>query len=235
MPSSAPRRAAIRLVPALAAALVLATALAGCGVLPQLGSTAPGLVGTGDLQQDVRDLGPISRVSVAGGFKVIVGIASTQQVVVEAQGNILPAVKTTVEDGQLIATIEAPDGITVQKPISITVRVTSLGSVALSNGATGYVEHTGSALNLDVSGGSQLVAIGDTPDLTLTVTSGALAKLGELAAAKATITVSDGATAELTVTGALSGTASGGSTVTLKAKPSSNTVTTSSGATVQGG
>lgn len=235
MSLSAPRRATARLAPALAAALVLATVLAGCGVLPPMGSTPPGLVGAGDLQQDVRDLGPISRVSVAGGFKVIVGKAASQQVVVEAQPNILPVVKTTVQDGQLIVTFDAPDGLSVEKPVSITIRVTSLESVSISNGATGYVEHTGSPLKVDVSGGAQLVAIGDTPDLSLTVTSGSTAKLGELVAAKAEINVNDGATAELSVTGALSGAASGGSTITLKAKPSSNTVQTSSGATIQGG
>ena len=89
--------------------------------------------------------------------------------------------------------------------MSLTVEIPVLESVALSAGAVGYVEHTGDELNLDVSGGAELTAIGNTPDLRLTATTGSHAKLGELVAQVAEISLNDGATAELNVVSSLTG------------------------------
>ena len=106
MSSRAPRRAVPRLVLAAVAALVLAPVLAGCGVLPPAASETTGVVGEGDVQTDVRDLPPFSRISVgAPGSKVIVGAATAQKVSVAAQPNLLPLIKTDVVDGQLIVTL----------------------------------------------------------------------------------------------------------------------------------
>ena len=235
MSSRAPRRAVPRLVLAAVAALVLAPVLAGCGVLPPAASETTGVVGEGDVQTDVRELPPFSRVSVAAGMKVIVGAATAQKVSVAAQPNLLPLIKTDVVDGQLIVTIDAEGGVTASKPMSLTVEIPVLESVALSAGSVGYIEHTGGELKLDVSGGAEVTGIGTTPDLRLTATTGSHAKLGELVAQVAEISINDGATAELNVVTSLTGVADGGSTVILTSKPATVQVETTSGATVQGG
>jgi hypothetical protein len=235
MSSRAPRRAVSRLVLAIAAALVLAPVLAGCGVLPPGASQATGLVGEGDVQTEIRELPPFTRISVAAGMKVIVGAATEQKVSVAAQPNLLPVIKTNVVEGQLIVTLDAVGGVTASKPMSLTVEIPVLESVALSAGAVGYVEHTGGKLGLDVSGGAEVTTIGTTPDLRLTATTGSHAKLGELVAQVAQISVNDGATAELNVVNSLTGVADGGSTVILTSKPATVDVKTTSGATVQGG
>ena len=235
MSSRAPRRAVPRLMLAVVAALVLAPVLAGCGVLPPAASGTTGVVGEGDVQAEVRELPPFSRVSVAAGMKVIVGAAADQKVSVAAQPNLLPLIKTDVVEGQLIVTLDAEGGVTATKPMSLTVEIPVLESVALSGGSVGYVEHTGGDLKLDVSGGAEITGIGTTPDLRLTATTGSHAKLGELVAQVAEISVNDGATAELNVVTSLTGVADGGSTVILTSKPASVAVETTSGATVQGG
>jgi hypothetical protein len=235
MSSRAPRRAVYRLVLAVVAALMLAPVLAGCGVLPPGASQATGLVGEGDVQTEVRELPPFTRISVAAGMKVIVGAATEQRVSVAAQPNLLPVIKTNVVEGQLIVTLDAVGGVTASKPMSLTVEIPALESVALSAGSVGYVEHTGGELQLDVSGGAEVTTIGTTPDLRLTATTGSHAKLGELVAQVAEISVNDGATAELNVVNSLTGVADGGSTVILKSKPATVDVQTTSGATVQGG
>jgi hypothetical protein len=220
------------------AALLLASLLAvpllgACGTAP----TASGddvLVGTGEVMTDVRELGPFTRVSVAAGLKVTIGEADAQQVTVQAQANLLPAIQTVVRDGQLIVTVTSP-GISTSEPLTLTVRMTAVESVALSAGATGYVEHTGEALNLHVSGGAMLTAIGETGDLRITASSGAHAKLGELIAQDAQVAADDGAAVELTVVRSLTGSADGGATIVLTSKPAQVDVATSSGATVQGG
>jgi hypothetical protein len=235
MPSRAPRRAAPRLVFATMVVLALAPILSGCGVLPPGASQGTGLVGEGDVQTEIRELPPFTRVSVAAGMKVIVGAAAEQKVSVAAQPNLLPVIKTSVVEGQLIVTLQAEGGITASKPMSLTVEIPVLESIALSAGAVGYVEHTGGTLNIDVSGGAELTGIGTTPDLRLTATTGSHAKLGELVAQVAEISINDGATAEINVVSSLTGVADGGSTVILATKPATVDVQTTSGATIQGG
>ncbi len=234
MPARAPRRASLLLCLTVVATLGLAPVIAGCGPLNPVASEVSPAAGEGDVQTEVRDLTAFSRVSVGVGMKVVVGVGDKSSVTVQAQPNLLPLIKTEVVDGQLIVTIPSP-GVTTTEPMSLSLRVPELTSVALSSGAQGYVEHTGGPLNLDASGGASITAIGTTPDLTLTTAAGGKALLGELTAGNATISMNDGSTAELTVTGALSGTASGGSSVVLIRKPASVSVETTSGATIQGG
>jgi hypothetical protein len=235
MPVRAPRRTLIRLAATAVAAVLLVSALAGCGVLPPGGSPQAGIVGEGEVQTEARELPPFSRISVAAGMKVVAGEEATQSVSVTAQPNILPAIKTEVVDGQLIVTIEAEGGVSTTQPMSLAIKVPGIDSVALSAGSVGYVEHTGGDLYLDVSAGAELTAIGETTDLRLSASTGSHALLGELAAQDAQVLVNDGATVELNVIGTLSGTADGGSTVILTVKPATVDVETSSGATVQGG
>jgi hypothetical protein len=234
MPSRAPCRAASYLVPA-ALAVGLALVLAGCGIIPPMAAEPETVVGTGEVNTEDRELPAFTRVSIAAGLKVIIGEAAAEQrVTVAAQNNILPAIRTEVVEGQLIVTIPAP-GVTATAPMSITLRMHSLESVALSAGAVGFVEHTGGSLNIDVSGGAEVTAIGSTPDLRLATSSGSHAKLAELVAQYAEISVKDGSSAELTVVTKVSGTADGGSSVVLTSKPAQVAIETTSGATVQGG
>ncbi len=235
MSSRAPRRAARRLILAAAAVLVLVPVLAGCGTTPPGAPEGAGIVGEGDVQTEIRELPPFTRVSVAAGMKVIVGAATEQMVKVAAQANILPLITTEVVEGQLIVTLSAEGGVSATKPMSLTVEIPVLESVALSAGSVGYLEHTGGDLNIDVSGGAELTGIGTTPDLRLTATTGSHAKLGELVAQAAEISINDGATAEISVVNSLTGVADGGSTVILASKPATVDVQTASGATIQGG
>ncbi len=233
MRSRAPRRAVFRLALVIVPAILLMPALAGCGATPDVPGADGTTVGAGDVVTEFRDLAPFTRVSVGAGLKVIIGEAAQQEVTLGAQQNLLPAIRTEVVEGQLIVTIPSP-GVTATQPMTLTLRMTQVESVALSAGSVGYLEHTGAALNLDVSGGAEITAIGDTTDLTLTASSGSHARLGELVAERAEIAVNDGSSAELTVVTALAGTADGGATVTLTRKPAQVSVSTASGATVQG-
>lgn len=233
MRSRAPRRALSRLALALVPAILLLPTLAACGATPDVPGADGTTVGTGDVVTEFRDLAPFTRVSVGAGLRVIIGEAAQQQVTLGAQQNLLPAIRTEVVEGQLIVTIPSP-GVTATQPMTLTLRMTQVESVALSAGSVGYLEHTGAALNLDVSGGAEITAIGDTVDLTLTASSGSHARLAELVAERAEIEVNDGSSAELAVVTALSGTADGGATVTLTRKPAQVSVATTSGATVQG-
>ena len=199
MPSRAPSRAVARLVFAAAAALVLAPVLAGCGVLPSGASEATGRRGRGrrpDRDPRAAAVHPRERGRRHEGHHRRDRRAAGQG---GRAANILPLIKTEVVEGQLIVTLEAEGGVTTTKPMSLTVEIPVLESVALSAGSVGYLEHTGGELKLDVSGGAEITGIGTTPDLRLTATTGSHAKLGELVAQTAEISINDGATAEINV------------------------------------
>ena len=71
MPFSAPRRASPGLILAAALAIGLAPILAGCGLLPSSGSAGGAIVGSGEVQPEVRELAPFTRISVGAGLKVM--------------------------------------------------------------------------------------------------------------------------------------------------------------------
>jgi hypothetical protein len=234
MPSRATPGAAYRPLLAALVALAAAVILVGCSALPPLASLTTPVKGEGTAQSETRSLAAFDRVSVGAGMKVVIGAGAESSVTVSAPANLLPLIKTVVVDGQLVVTTPPP-GVSSTEPITLTLAVPALTSVALSGGATGFLEHTGGPLNVDVSGGSSLKAIGTTPNVTVTASSGAKASLGELKAANGKVTANDGASAELNVTGTLTGIAEGGATVMLTTKPATLNVETKSGGTVQGG
>jgi hypothetical protein len=232
MPARAPRRATLLLAVTAATAL-LATGVAGC-ILPPLSSQATPVPGSGEVAAEDRTAGPFRHISVGAGLKVIVGTGSEPSVMLAAQPNLLKLITTQVRDDQLIVEVSAP-GITSTEPITLTVRVPALDSITLSAGATGTIEVVGGTLAIDVSAGATIKAIGEVDALTVTASSGASASLGEITTATAAVTLTGGSSAELHVTGAVTGTADGGSTLTLTQKPASVDVKTSGGATVLGG
>ena len=234
MPSRAPRRASIVLVAVAASTGVLAVTVAACGVLPPLSSQAGAVQGEGDAATADRTTTAFTRISVGAGMHVTVRTGAETSVTLTAQENLLPLITTDVQGDQLVVEIPAP-GISSTEPISLTVHVPELASITLSSGANGTVEVVAGALAVDVSAGATITAIGELDSLKLTASSGASAQLGEIRAGSAAVNLTGGSSAELHVTGAVTGTADGGSTLVLTEKPASVDVTTSGGASVQGG
>jgi hypothetical protein len=116
------------------------------------------------------------------------------------------------------------------------VRITSatLTSVALTGGATGTIEAMGQALAVSVSGGASLRGIGTVAQLSVTVLGNATAELGDLSADAVAISAAGGAKATIRATKQLTGTADGGSVVTLVVAPVAQSVTVTGGAKVVG-
>lgn len=233
MPSRAPRRASILLALAAVSSTVLAVTVAACGLQP-LSSQRSTVQGEGEVTSEDRTTTAFSHVSVGAGMHVIVRSGAETSVTLAAQENLLPLITTDVQGDQLVVEVAAP-GISSTEPITLTVHLPELASIALSAGASGTVEVVGRALTVDVSAGAVIKAIGEVDALKLTASSGATAALGEVAAGSAIVNLTGGSTAELHVTGAVTGTADGGSTLVLTEKPASVDVTTSGGASVQGG
>lgn len=227
------RRRATRLVAVGAMTLALAIAVAACGLAP-LGSQAAPVAGSGDTVTENRTTDVFSHVSVAIGARVVIRMASQTGVTLEAQANLQPLIKTTITDGQLVVSADAP-GIAGTEPIVLTISTPTLSSVSLSAGAVGTLEAEGRPIAIDVSAGASIIAIGSIEALEITASTGATANLEEFAATSAKVKLTGSGVVTINVSGNVTGEADAGSTLVLIGKPASVDVTTSGGATVQGG
>lgn len=226
MPAREHRLAVARL-PMLVAAAVLVAACAG-----PLASPSPVPAGA-DMRTETRQVAGFTSVSVEGHLNLVVGTGDAAKVDIEAPTNILPLV-TTVVTGSDLAVAVAPPGFTSAKSVTVRVTLPKLTAVSLDGGAQGSLEVMTQVLAVSVAGGSVLKAIGSVQQLSVTSLGNSDAQLGDLAADSAAISAAGGAKATLRVKKQLTGTADGGSIVTLVVAPVARSVTVTGGASVVG-
>jgi hypothetical protein len=224
------RRARVVLMACIVPAL--ATSLGACGDVSIAPEPTP-VVGTGEVVTEDRTAGDVERISVAAPIEVALQVGTPASVTLTAQPNILPTVKTTVQDGQLIVNVPSP-GYTTEMPVLLTVITPTIDSVTLSGGAQGMLRMSGGTLRLDLSGEATMEGVGSRDALTLTASSDAAVRFAEMVVDTCTVAMSGGAEAELQVVSLLTGEASGGATITLTAPVAKVDVVTTSGASVQG-
>jgi hypothetical protein len=231
MPRRASRRARVLLLVGLLP--VLTMTLWACGDVAIEPDPTP-VVGTGGVVTEDRTSGDVERISVAADIEVVVQIGSPVAVTLTAQPDILPAVTTETSDGQLIVNVPLP-GYTTTFPVLLAVTTPTLDALTLSGGATGVVRLAGGDLRLDLSGRATIEGTGSLDNLALTSSSNAKVSFAQVTVDTCSINMSGGSAAELHVVRLLKGDASGGATVTLTQPGATVNVTTSSGASVQGG
>jgi hypothetical protein len=220
-------------LPRLLLAVGLVAGIAACGDVAIAPEPTP-VAGTGDVVSETRDLGEFDRVSIAAPIGVVIRTGEPGSVTLSGQANLLPLVQIANRDGQLIVSVPQP-GFTAAEPPVLTVVSPVISSVAVSGGARGTLEVVGDALRLDLSGAARLDGTGRLDTLDLVSSSDARLDLSELVTSDASISMSGGSAATLAVENRLSGTATGGATVTLAGQPAVVDVTVESGASVQGG
>lgn len=227
MPLRAPCRDAARLA-SFAVAIVLA--LSACA--GPLAPPTPVPAAT-DSRTDARQLGTFTSVTVDGPLNIVFATGASAQVQVVAASNVLPLVDTTVTGAELAVTVAAP-GFTSAKPVTVRITSPRVTSVSFAGGAQGTMEVMATAMTVSVSGGSVVRGIGTVQQLTVTTLGNSDAQLGELTADAASISAAGGAKATLKVTRQLTGTADGGSVITLAAAPVAQSVTLTGGAKLVG-
>ena len=189
-----------------------------------------GVVGTGPVKTEARQVTDFGRISAGGGIAVEATIGPTWSVEVAAQENLLPIIETTVRDGTLeIASTEnysAPRGVTV------IITMPTLEGITLSGGAQGRLDGLAlDALEVEVSGGAALRADGSATTLEIDASGGAQVHLFDLAASTVQLSVSGGSQVEVTAAETVTGDASGGARVTVHGDATLD-VTTSGGSSV---
>jgi hypothetical protein len=182
--------------------LVIVGALAGC------------VQGQGPVTSETREVGAFSRIEASAGIRVVVRIGPSEAVGVTAQENLLPVIATDVRGDTL--SIEASEDFTTLEPVTVTVVVPALDGITLSGGAQAVIDGLDAeSLELRVRGGAQVTAAGSVGSVALHADGGATARLEALSVRVATVSMEGGATATLTVSDDVTGSAAGGSRLTV--------------------
>jgi Putative auto-transporter adhesin, head GIN domain len=227
VPSRTHRRALARL-----ALLGSVAAFAAGACVGPLASPTP-LPASPDTKTDTRHVGQFTSVTVEGPLNVVLASGSSVEVQIIAPSNLLPLITTAVTGTDLAVGVAAP-GFTSAKPVTVRITSPQVTSLSLDGGAQGTMEVMAKAMTVSVSGGAVLRGIGSVQQLTVTTLGGSDAQLGELSAETGLISAAGGAKATLHVTKQLTGTADGGSVITLAVAPVAQSVTTTGGAQIVG-
>jgi len=188
--------------PASIILLLLVGVLAGC------------VQGQGPVTSETRGVGAFSRIEASAGILVVVRIGPSEAIEVTAQENLLPVIATDVRGDTL--SIEASEDFTTLEPVTVTVVVPALDGLTLSGGSQAVIDDLDAeSLDLRIRGGSHVTAAGSVQSVVLDADGGATASLEDLSVRVATVSMDGGATATLTASGEVSGTAAGGSRLTV--------------------
>jgi Putative auto-transporter adhesin, head GIN domain len=193
------------------------TFMATAVVALALATTACDLGGTrgqGEVTSETRETDAFSRIEAGAGVNVSVGIGSAPSLEVRAQGNILPLIVTDVVDDTL--RIRSSSSYTTSEKVEVILATPQLDRLVLSGGSRGSVDDLASeAFEIDLTGGSVLTASGTASTVTLDVAGGSVAEMEPLTAGTINVDLSGGSRAEVRATDLVSGSATGGSKVSV--------------------
>jgi hypothetical protein len=169
--------------------------------------------GSGTVATRQIDVGSFSSLQVSHAFTVNVTVGSPEEVTVRVDDNLIDILDVGVSDGTLRIGLESGTEAT-DATLEADVSVPSLDALELSGASRATVSGSATSLDAAVSGASNLAARGLTID-------------------ELTIDVSGASSAEVTVTGTLSATASGASTLRYAGSPSVDESDASGASTIE--
>jgi hypothetical protein len=231
--------------------LVLSMALlAGCtanDIVPK------SVVGSGNTVTQQYDLSGFAKVETGHGFRLQIGRSEPFAVTVDVDDNLVQYLDVRVS-GDTLHIGFTPAALSLSNAhLSARVSMPELAGLTLSGGCqtqvAGFQSGTpfaaelsgGSGLegdltcgdaSFDMSGGSQATLTGTAANLTVSGSGGSQAFLSGLAAKDVHVDLSGGSRAEVSLSGKLSGDASGGAVIQYSGTPTSVNVSKSGGAQV---
>lgn len=189
------------------------------------------LHGSGNLISQTRNTGDFKVVKVGGILNVVINKSDTQSVVVEADDNIAPVIKTRVRSGVL----EIWSDKKFRSKKKVTIRIGSPSISGIDSSGVAKVRYTGidnESLDVESSGASKVELEGNVGSI-MVESSGASKVLGEkLVAENAEVEGSGAAKVLMTVNSKLRVSASGASRIKYKGDPGVIEKSTSGAASV---
>jgi hypothetical protein len=158
-----------------------------------------GVRGSGNVITESRDVSGFSEIALFGSGTVRVDVNGTESLIVEAEDNIMPLLKTEVRNGRLELSVES--SISPTTDVTYTVTAVALDGVTIAG--SGDVAATGVAadsFDIEVSGSGRVEPAGTAGTLAVEI-SGSGRYLGEgLKSSVGTVRVSGSGEAVVNVT-----------------------------------
>jgi hypothetical protein len=196
----------MKAAPVVVVASMVLAGLAGCG--------SSGVTGDGPVQTETRKADAFTQIEVSGGISVTARIGSSYALEVSAQENILPFIAIDVEGDTL--RIRSTESYSTSEGVEVAVTTPALVGISMSGGSQGRIEGLDAErLDIELNGGAAVTATGTATSLALNMTGGSRASLENLAATTITLDLSGGTTATVQASDRVSGSASGGSRVSV--------------------
>ena len=206
--------------------------------------------GSGNIVTEVRETSSFTGISVSGGFEVELRQSGNEEVVVEADDNIIKYVNTKVRKGELVINL---DDLNVHDAhLKVLISAPSINSIKVSAGSDFLVkdeQKSGEMTRLKASSGSHSKSTVDAPeveadassageisisgrtrDFNAETSSGASILAKELLSENTVVQASSGSTANVHASVKLEAKASSGASITYRGAASVQKSTSSGGA-----
>ncbi len=178
-----------------------------------------GVKGSGNIATDTRNIRDFKSIDVSGVFNVEIVAQKDFGVVVEADDNLIPLIKTEVRDGVL--EISTDERIKSKSRMTVRISAPNIEKIEAS-GATkvSLSEVMNSSLTIDTSGASKINVSGKTDLLNIDVSGASKIDAENLAVANAVVDASGASKVMVNVSGELKADCSGASSVEYSGTPS---------------
>jgi len=187
--------------------------------------------GSGNIVTEKRDVAGFNAIDVSNVFVVEVTSQSEFSVEVEADDNLLPLIKTEVQNGRL--EISAEKKIKSKSPIKVRIGAPNIDKLNASGASRTTISNIGgSAIDLDISGASKVTLSGTASQLTADMSGASSVDATELRCEKVSVDSSGASKARVNATSTLSVDASGASSISYVGTPATINKKTSGASSV---
>jgi hypothetical protein len=195
--------------------LALASVMTACGSLKW---SRKGTSGSGTIRTEKREVGAFSAVEVSGAYEVEIVCQKQPGLEVEGDDNILPLVKTYVENNTLY--IMSENSFNIKKPIKVRVTTANLEGVSSSGASKITLDGVkNEQLAIETNGASKIDATGETKTLEIESNGASRVDVTDLRAARVKVSLSGAGQANIYASEEVNADVSGAARVTYYGEP----------------
>jgi hypothetical protein len=129
--------------------------------------------GNGNIQEENRSVAHFDGVDLQGSMQVLISQDNNQTLEVKAESNLLPYLKTTIENGRLLIRFDSDSRVITTRPVMVHVSAQDLSRISLSGSGVIRAEDTlfqEGTLQCDLTGSGNMYLIVHTPEITSRIT-----------------------------------------------------------------
>lgn len=210
---------------ALVVFLCVGLFVAGCD---EIGDAFEGIEGSGNVITETRNVSGFDEIVVLGSGDVVVSVAGTESLSIEAEDNIMPLLTTEVKSGRL--ELGSESSFSTTRGITYTITVVSLEGVEING--SGDVDATGidaGTFVAEINGSGDIRAAGTSTELDVGVNGSGAFEGEDLVASVGSVHVSGSGTAVVNVADDLEASVSGSGDIEYMGDPTLDESTSGSG------